>query len=823
MFFKSLFKKIRLPRVIRKNPYASIAYAVLVVAAAISIFLFILARTLPSIEEIENRQVAQSTKILDRTGEVVLYEISGGERRTIVPLSEMSRYLKDATIAIEDKRFYEEPGVSLRGILRAVYVNLINAEVVQGGSTITQQLARNAFLTLEQTPTRKLKELILALRIDKYYTKDQILEFYLNEIPYGPNIYGVEAASQAYFAKPVNNLTLAESAILAAIPKAPSYYSPWGSHSNELISRQKLVLKTMEGQGKISKEEMDSALNEQISFEPQKDGIKAPHFVFAVQDYLTKKYGEEIIRKGGLRVITTLNYDIQKAAEEAVEEGAERNAELYGGENAALVAEDPRTGQILAMVGSRDFFNKDIDGNFNVATQGLRQPGSAIKPFIYLAAFEKGYTPDTVVFDVPTEFVANSPNCPITPIFDESQDKCFHPQNFDHTFSGPVNLHSALARSMNIPSVKTLYLVGIQDALSTLSRFGISTLTDPRRYGLSLVLGGGEVKLVELIGAYSVLAADGTKHEQAMIMEIKDSKGEILESFEDKSERIIESQSPRLVNNILSDLSARAALFGGSTNLTTFPGREIALKTGTTNNYRDAWTVGYTPSIVAGVWAGNNNNEAMHKQGSSILAALPIWNAFMKNIIEMFPVEVFERPEPVYPEKPILRGEYLADYQIHNILYHVDKDSPTGAAPVNPEDDPQFNNWENGVIAWAMSNLPDYSNYNNPNGPSASSTLSSSVSSSGIKIQIISPSNGSFVGVGSMEIKGNITSPDDIVNIRVYLNGLIINEFPGNYAKSYNFSFLISPQSINLQNVLEIEGISFSGASGRSQVIIYKN
>jgi len=690
--------------------------AIFVGIALVGVFVYFLSLDLPSVEQIAARRVVQSTKIFDRTEKTLLYEISGGQKRTVIPLSDIPQYMKDATIAIEDENFYQSPGFDWRGILRALWVNVTRGRVLQGGSTIAQQLARNAFLSPEQTITRKIRELILAIRINRHYAKDQILALYLNEIPYGPTLYGVEAASQGYFGKPAKELTLAEAALLSAIPKGPSYYSPYGSHTKELFARQQYILKHMYELEKIDKEQYNAALTERLVFLPQNKGIRAPHFVIEVQEYLVKKYGEDFVRTGGLRVVTTLDIDLQGFAEKAVAEGATRNEELYQGRNAALVAEDPKTGQILALVGSRDYFDVESEGNFNVATQGLRQPGSALKPFAYLAAFQKGYTPDTVVFDVPTEFAAQNPLCPPVVDFTNEEKKCFHPQNFSLDFRGPVNFRTALAQSINIPAVKVLYLAGIEDLLSSLARFGITTLTDPRRYGLSLVLGGGEVRLVELVGAYAVLAQDGMQHAHTFVLEVKDSTGKILESYKDVAgTQVVDSQYVRMVNDILSDVSARSGLLHSSLPLTVFPDYDVALKTGTSNDYRDAWALGYTPFLVAGVWAGNNDNTPMQRQGSSILAAIPIWHSFMSQAIVKFPPESFSRPDPVFPEKPILRGDYTAGGQIHTILSYVDRRDPLGAPPADPGADSQFINWETSVLNWARAYIPNFDRlYNQP-------------------------------------------------------------------------------------------------------------
>ncbi|MEK7114573.1 MAG: transglycosylase domain-containing protein [Patescibacteria group bacterium] len=689
-----------------------LAFFILMMAAKI-------AKELPSPEQFADRQINQSTKIYDRTGETLLYEIHGEEKRTIVPFEEIPDFVKQATISVEDREFYSHKAFDWRAIIRALFVNIIKGRVVQGGSTITQQLAKNAFLSPERTYERKLKELILAYWIEQRYSKDEILNLYLNQISYGANAYGIESASRTYFNKSAKDLNLAEAAILAALPKAPSYYSPWGSHKEELEQRKVYILEQMFKSGFIDEEEKERAGNSKIKFSEQNIGlIKAPHFVMMVKEFLVEKYGEEILEKGGLNVITTLDWKFQKAAEQTIEDGAKRNAELYDGRNAALVAQDPKTGQILALVGSKDYLAEpepigcepgktcQFEGNFNVASQALRQPGSAFKPLAYITAFQKGYSPETVVFDLPTEFSTYGNTCPLTGInFFDNNSLCFHPENFDRQFRGPVNLRNALAQSINVPSVKVLYLAGINDSIKTAQNFGITTLTDPSRYGLSLVLGGGEVKLIDLVGAYSVFAQEGVKHRQAFILEVKNSQGKVLEKYLDQATQIIEPQYAKLINNILSDAEARSPLFQNSLNLTVFEGREAALKTGTTNDYRDAWTIGYTPSLIVGVWAGNNNNKPMQKQAGSILAAIPIWHDFMSKVLENYPVEFFNKAEQINQTKPMLNGEYIFNNETHNILYYINKNDPLGPQPSSPETDSQFWNWELPIKNW-WQNLP---------------------------------------------------------------------------------------------------------------------
>lgn len=799
-----------------------------VIAAALGGYLFILYQNLPSLEEISGRQIKQSTKIYDRTGTVLLYEISGGQKRTFVSLGDIPSYLKEATIAIEDQNFWNGPAFSLRGIARALWVNLRAGEVRQGGSTITQQLARNAFLSPERTIERKIKELLLAIRLGRYYSKEKILELYLNEVSYGPNIYGVAAASEAYFNKPVKELDLAEAALLAALPKAPSYYSPWGSHFQELLERQKLVLRTMKKLGKISDAELEQALATKIDIRPPRGEIKASHFVFMVQDELLKKYGEEMVRTGGLTVITTLDAELQKFAEEAVREGAERNEKLYDGWNAALVATDPKTGQILALVGSRDpaaktslppgctpGINCRFEPHFNVAVQGMRQPGSALKPFVYLAALQKGFTPETVIFDVPTEFVSNNPLCPPQPDFSAENTICFHPRNFDNKFRGPVSLRVALGQSINVPAVKVLYLAGLKNSLTVLNDFGVTTLTNPSRYGLSLVLGGGEVRLIELVGAYAVLAQNGVKHNPSLILEVRDAAGRTLEKYSDESKTVVEAKYTSAINDILSDVGVRAGLFGASLGLTIFPGYEVALKTGTTSDYRDAWAIGYTPNLVAGVWAGNNDNSPMRPRGTSILAAVPIWNSFMAKALPKFPPEPFLKTDNLTAAKPILGGSYWLSEQLHTILYYLNKDDPLGPPPINPTADPQFLNWEFGVLSWAKDNLDFLSQLSQSN-------LSKANSSTPPVVKILSPLAGEFIKSDSLEVKIEVSGAKPISRIAINFNSQRVYESMEEKPANYILSSLIRTESAAPQNLISVEVENKDGAVARAEVIVYK-
>ncbi len=801
--------------------------AVLGVVVVGVIYTVVAIQQLPSPDQFSTRQVSQSTKLYDRTGKVLLYEIHGEEKRTVVPLSEIPNSLKNATLAAEDSNFYTRPAFDWRGILRAVWTDIKEWRAAAGGSTITQQLARNAFLSGEKTITRKIKELILAIELESKYSKDEILGFYLNQIPYGSNAYGVEAASQTYFNKPVKDISLNEAAILASLVKAPSYYSPWGTHTDDLITRKNYVLDRMVSLGSITQKEADVAKKETPDFAPPSIGsIKAPHFSLAVKDYLINKYGEDAVINGGLKIITTLDWPTQQIAEKVVHDGVKRNSELYKGTNAALVAQDPRTGQILALVGSHDYFDTEHEGNFNVPLQGLRQPGSAMKPFAYMLAFEKGYSPKSIIFDVPTEFVSGNNNCPLIPNFDDSSahSECFHPQDFE-PFAGPVTFEQGLAQSINVPAVKVLYLVGLKNLLETAQSFGITTLTDPSRYGLSLVLGGGEIKMIELVNAYATLAEEGVRHDQTMVLEVSDSNGKVLDTYRDQNTKVIDPEYPRLINQILSDKQLRSGLFQGSLSLTVFPNRDVALKTGTTNDYRDAWAFGYTPSLVVGVWAGNNNNTPMQRQGSSILAAVPMWSDFLNQVLPNYPNELFTKPDPLpLSQKPMLGGQYVYNAtvggttrpQIHSLLYYVDKNDPTGPIPKDPSEDPQFLNWEAGVLEWAKKSVGNFGFFNQPIPFGAEV----SGSGGGVTIQNITPSNGSFV-TSPFLVRADIRSGSPLQTVGIYINGVPATLFEEISQESYRFEYQAT-QALGPQNTIEIRAVTSDGKSGSSKIIVYR-
>ncbi|MCI0542240.1 penicillin-binding protein [bacterium] len=659
---------------------------------------------IPDTSDFDKKILSQSTKIYDRTGETLLYSVNENVRRTVVSLDDIATTTQQATIAIEDERFYEHHGVDPKAIFRAVFVNLGNLEYSQGGSTITQQVAKNTFLTPEKTLTRKLKEWMLALKIESLLTKQEILELYFNLSPYGGNIYGIEEAAQSFFGKKAKDLSLVESAYLVSLPQAPSYYSPYGNHRDALEQRKNIVLSQMEKLGFISKEELARAKNETAAFFPQQEhSIKAPHFVMMVRQYLEEKYGKEAAVNAGLKVTTTLDGKLQASAEEIIKKYGEENVTKFNAGNAATVGMDAKNGQILVMIGSRDYFNEEIDGNFNVAIAPNRQPGSSFKPFVYASAFMKGYTSETVVFDLPTEFNSSCAPGGVPKSPEMSSEECYHPENYDNAYRGPMTLRNALAQSVNIPAVKVFYLAGLKDAIETAKKMGITTLKDYRRYGLSLVLGSGEVSLLEMTGAYAVFANEGIRNSASYILKIEDADGNVLEEWRPESEEAIPEEIARKINNILSDNNARAPAFGSNSALF-FSDREVAVKTGTSNDYRDAWIIGYTPSFVLGSWAGNNDNTPMSKQVAGFIVA-PMWNAIMKIALAERVNEPFMRPAPESPDlKPVLRGVFTDGnpFNTHEILFWVDKDDPRGPEPSSPTSDPQFANWEAPVQAWAV-------------------------------------------------------------------------------------------------------------------------
>lgn len=695
---QQLFRKTKKFILKRKVLFTNIAIAIMVIAIISGGALLLWAATLktPDLNSFDSRLAGMSTKIYDRTGNVLLYDVNQAVRRTVVPFNEISPYLKNATISIEDTNFYNHSGIQISSIIRSILVDIMTLQFKQGGSTITQQVIKNSLLTPEKTITRKLKEWILAIKLERNADKDFILNLYLNQTPYGGNVYGVEEASRAFFGKSSKEVTIAEAAYIAGVAQAPTYFSPFGKHRDALENRKNLVIQRMYDNGYISKEQMDSAKAEVVEFTPKAtNSLKAPHFVMFTLDYLERKYGEEAVYEGGLKVITTLDYEMEARAEEMIKEYVISNEGRFRAENAALVAIDPKTGQILTMVGSRDYFDKDIQGNFNVTT-AHRQPGSSFKPFVYLTALNKGYTPDTILFDVNTEFSTScTPNSiPLNP-----GAKCYNPPNYEGGFKGPMTIRAALAQSRNIPAVKALYLAGIEQTIDTATAFGVRSLTDPRNYGLSLALGSAEVSPLDMTSAYGTLANNGLRNAPTPILRVEDRAGNILEEFKADPQQIYPEEPVLQINNILSDAVARNSIF----TLNFIPGKKVAMKTGTTNDSRDAWILGYTPNLAVGAWMGNNDNSPM-SQISSALIVGPLWQKFMIETLDTLPTEDFKAPAYVNgaANKPVLNGSWQTTVGIHNILYYVNKDDPQGDAPSNPFADGQSSLWEYGVQNWVQ-------------------------------------------------------------------------------------------------------------------------
>jgi 1A family penicillin-binding protein len=653
---------------------------------------------IPDLASLESRKVEQSTKIYDRTGTVLLYSTNSNIQRTVVPISQISQNIQNATVAIEDPSFYQHHGIEFTAIARAIVVDITTLSASQGGSTLTQQVVKNTLLTNTKSIPRKLEEWILSLKLERVLTKSQILELYLNQAPYGGNLYGVERASETFFGKHASDVDVAEAAYLAAVLPAPSRYSPYGNHKKDLDNRKNLVLQKMFEHGYLNEGQLAAARAEQVVFLPQRtSSITAPHFVFYVEQYLESKYGPEALERGGWKVTTSLDADLQAKAEEIVQSRVESNEANFNATNTGMIALDPSNGQILVMVGSRNYFDNKIGGNFNV-TLAPRQPGSSFKPFAYAEAFIKGFTPNTVVFDAQTQF---STTCAATDVKNDTPP-CYSPDNYDNKFRGPMTLRNALAQSINIPAIKTLYLAGMNDTLELAKSMGISTLGNAGQYGLTLVLGGGEVTLLDMAGAYGAFAQDGMKYPTTAILTIEDSSGNVIEdNTQNAGTQVLPTQVAQEINDILSDPVARAPL--GENDLLSFPGRDVAVKTGTTNNYKDAWTVGYTPNLVVGIWGGNNDNTPMVRKVSGFIVG-PTWHEFMAYALQKIPNQSFTRSEvDTSSLKPVLQGQWQipgADGLLHDILYWVDKDDPQGPPPANPANDSQYTRWEIGMHNW---------------------------------------------------------------------------------------------------------------------------
>ncbi len=728
------------------------------------------------------RREGFSTKILDRSGKV-LYDIYADQRRTAVELDSMPLYLRQATIAIEDKNFYKHEGFDPIGILRAAY-SIAFLGRVQGGSTLTQQLVKNVLLSPERSIFRKIREFLLAIQIERKYSKDEILKMYLNEAPYGGTAWGVEAASEVYFGKKVADLSLVESAFLAGLPQRPSAYSPHSATPKAFIGRTQEVLRRMREDGYLTREAEQEARKslDSLEFLPRGASFKAPHFVQYVQKILEERYGENVVEQGGLKVTTTLDLDLQDKAQAIVAEEIAKVKSLKIGNGAAVVL-DPNSGEILSMVGSYDFHAEDYDGQVNV-TLSSRQPGSAIKPITYVTGFKKGFTPATLIMDVPTVF----------PGGDQPEYK---PENYDGKYRGPLQVRYTLGNSINVPAVKMLAMVGIKDTLETAFDLGLSTLEPTRetlsRVGLSLTLGGGEVKLLELTGAYAAFANAGYRVDPVAILKVEDAKGKVLEETKPKKgKKVLSPEQAYLIAHILSDNEARKIIFG-TNSLLNIPGRQVMVKTGTTNDRRDNWALGGTSQVMVGAWVGNNDNSPMGAVASGVSGASPIWRRITLEALKDRPNVKFEAPGGIvtasvdaisgyaahdgYPSRIeyFIKGTEPGPDPVHTKLKVCKSDgklaTPADVASGNYEEKEFFvfkeedpfgppNRWQEGILSW-LGTQSD-SRYHPPNDFCGSANP--------VNVEFVFPTDKQTVS-NNFTIKVTADSTTDIDRVEIFING----------------------------------------------------
>jgi 1A family penicillin-binding protein len=768
--------------------------------ASIGLFAFY-SRDLPSPDQVV-RRAGWSTKILDRNGEP-LYDVYSEERRIPITLDQAPEHLKNATIAIEDKNFYTHSGFDPFGMLRG-FSRLITRGRAQGGSTLTQQLVKNVLLTSERRISRKIREFVLSVQIERKYSKDEILQMYLNEAPYGGTAWGVEAAAETYFDKSVQELDLIESALLAGLPQAPSRYSPF--LGGDYQGRTTQVLKRMREDGYISKDQQLQAIEliDSLEFAPEGSSFRAPHFVMYVRQLLEDRYGPEMVESGGLRVTTTLDWELQKTAQTTVFEEISK-VETLDITNGASVVIDTQTGEILSMVGSKNYQDPDYDGKVNV-TLSLRQPGSAIKPINYVTALKKGYTASSLLMDTETVFPGGV-NLPE-----------YKPVNYDGKYRGPVQVRYALGSSLNIPAVKMLALVGIRDVLKTAYQMGLSTLEPTQdnlnRLGLSLTLGGGEVRLLELTSSYSAFANGGYRVDPIAILKVENREGKVLDNFEpSKGPRVLSPQQAWLISDILSDNQARLLTFGPNSALN-IPGRQVAAKTGTTNDKRDNWTIGWTPSHAVGVWVGNNDNSPMKQVASGVSGAAPIWRRIFLHILDQTAPETFIKPDDISEVQVDKVSGYLAHDNFDSRLeYFIPGTQPQGEDPVHQlakickgegklatevdiarnnydekeyfffkEEDPTAgpgdpNRWQEGILNWL--NEQDDQRYHPP--AEFCSTQED------IEVEIQEPGNESRVNSNQVKVKIIPKSASGIEWVEIFIDGELMARFSSPpYEGTYN-------------------------------------
>lgn len=809
-FFEQFNRKIasrtnraqRISRLKILTIFATICFVGMIVSVLGMVFLFAwFAKDLPRPDRVQ-RVEGLSTIIYDKN-QVSLYDIYEGENRIPIKIEDIPESLKQATIAIEDRDFYKHPGLSTSGIIRSFVKLLLTRDIQGGGSTLTQQLVKNVLLTNEQSLARKVKEIILAVQIERRYSKDEILQMYLNETPYGGPAVGVEAAAQYYFGKKAQDLTFQESVFLAGVPQLPGVYNPLaGRDPTAYIWRTEQVLRRMREDGYITPkaEEDAKAQLATMSFGKKDQGIKAPHFVAYVREQLVKQFGEELVESGGLRVTTTLDWTLQEKTQQIVKEEVDKLKSLRVSNGAAVIL-SPKTGEILSMVGSKDYHATDSGGyQFNVVTQGLRQPGSAIKPIAYAAALQRGYTPATVIMDVDTKYPSGEANKPE-----------YNPKNYDLKYRGPMTLRNALGNSINTIAVKITALVGVKDILRLAYDMGLSTLeptqTNLSRFGLSIALGGGEVRMIELADAFGVFATEGNRVEPYAITKVEDINGKVLfERRPPQPQRVLSPETAFLISHILSDNTARREVFG-ERSLLVVPGKTVAVKTGTTDDKRDNWTVGYTPSVVVATWVGNNDNSPMHPSlASGITGASPIWNKIMKELLKDGKDEPFVKPESVIEvEIDALTGGLPVEGQSKRKELFLKGTEPKSISPIikkvkvsikdenklaNPidiaksefkektfyvftEQDPIStdgkNRWQEGINAWIDSQSD--SRYKVPRDTAEASDA--------ITLVIKEPGDKGRINEKKVRVTAEATALKDVQKMEIFLDGTLIKDNSG--------------------------------------------
>lgn len=786
------------------------------------------AKDLPRPDKIV-REEGFSTRIYDRNGEV-LYDVFADQKRTPVQIDQIPLALQQATIAIEDKNFYEHKGFDMAGMLRAAR-NIVLYRKLQGGSTLTQQLVKNVLLTQKRVISRKIKEFVLAVQIESRYSKDEILQMYLNEAPYGGTAWGVGAAAEKYFGKNVAELNLLESAILAGLTQSPTRYSPFGDDPDAYIDRTKVVLRRMQESGYLTKEEEIATVEQlpSVVFSENEARFEAPHFVMYVRSRLEEKYGQRTVEQGGLRVYTTLDLELQRQAQETVAAHVEKIEDLNITNGGAVVM-NPKTGEILAMIGSKDYFDPEYDGKVNV-TLAQRQPGSSIKPVTYLTGLKQGYTASSLLMDTRTVF----------PIGGGQPD--YIPENYNGQFNGPMQMRFALGNSINVTAVKMLAKVGVESMLQTAFDLGLSTLEPTAenlsRFGLAVTLGGGEVRLLEMVQAYSAFANTGLRVEPIAILKVTDQEGKILEEVEPKpTRRVISEGEAFIISHMLSDNAARAMTFGANSYLNV-SGRQVAVKTGTTNDKRDNWTIGWTPQAIVGVWVGNNDNSPMERVASGVSGASPIWREIMIEALEGRPAESFTVPEDVVTaEVDVVSGYRAHDGWPSRLEYFVKGTEPTGTDPVHTklklcrgqeklatkvdvtrghyeekeffvfrEEDPVssdgVNRWQEGIDAW-LAGQPD---------PRYHPPTEYCDTTGEMEINIITPADRVKLDDNEVQIKAEAISAKEVERTELYINGELRERFDG---KRFDKIYTLMDGTYTIR----VEGVDVDGGRGVKDVRI---